>query len=76
MKENKNRAKRDTSHFKIHLLTEISPNTEFNMLKFITTYLNALGSARIKTPIWEVFHDLGLLSTFESFTVKNADAFC
>ena len=29
MKENKNRGKRETSHFKIHLLSEIYPNTEF-----------------------------------------------
>ena len=48
MTENKNRAKRETSHFKINLLSEISPNTEFNMLKFITTSLKVLGSATIK----------------------------
>ena len=43
MKENENKAKRDTSHFKIYLLSEISQNTEFNMLKFITTSFKVSG---------------------------------
>ena len=52
LKENKNSAKRDTSHFKIHLLSEISLNMEINVLKFITTSLKVFGSAIIKFDVW------------------------
>ena len=39
---------RSDCHCKTDLCSEIYPNTEFNMLRFITTFLGVLDSARIK----------------------------